>query len=91
MVLGVVPVALLLILTLEHHDIPEHVPDPGLHTVSPGVSIPIMMQLAITPDRESFTGVQEVKGAAAGHRTRLVQEEEVGGEGGGVGHVGQGQ
>ena len=70
-------------MTLEHHD----VPDPGLHTVSPGVSIPIMMQLAITPDRESITGVQELEGAAVSQRGRLVQGEEVGGGG----HVGQGQ
>ena len=49
-----------------------------------------MMQQAITPDRKSLTGVQDVEGAAVGHKARLVQGDEVGGEGCGGGHVGQG-
>ena len=92
-VLPVVPgtLLLLLLLTLEHHDVHDGVhgvPGPGLHTIPAGVSVSMMVQLAIPPDRVFLTRVQQVEGAAVWDRGRHVEGQEV--VGGGAGH-GQGE
>ena len=76
-VLPVVPLTHLLLLALEHHDVPGTVYNPDLHAVSQGVSISLMVQLPILHDRVALPRLQQVEGAAVGHQPCLVDGEEV--------------
>ena len=90
-VLPVVPLTHLLLLTLEHHDVPDTVPDPDLRAVCKGVSVSLMVELPILLDGVALIRLQQVEGAAVGHQPCLVEREEVrrGGHAQGEGEIHQ--
>ena len=64
-------------MTLEHHDVPDTVPDPDLRAVCKGVSVSLMVELPIFLDGVALVRLQQVEGAAVGHQPCRVEGEEV--------------
>ena len=79
-VVHVLNVTNILFLALKYHEVPDTLLDTDLHTVGHGVSISMMVQLPIPHHCEPLPWIQQVEGAAVGHRLWLVQGQEVWGD-----------